>query len=381
MSRRVSMVARRILGAALQARFQLGHRRRQDEDRDDVGAHLFAELLGALPVDVEQHVAALAPSPPRPARAACRRNCRAPRPIPAAHRNRAAARIRASTGNDSGRRRSRCRAAARVVTLTDSSRLGSVSSRLRAMVDLPAPDGEDSTSISPRRRMPAEAPSAAIHYSRFCTCSRNWSTTAFSSSPIAVSDAAFDLEHRVFDSRLNSCARKSSLRPTGAAIRQQCARRGDMRLQPVDLFADIGLGRQQRGFHVEARFRRGRWPRRAAAATWSARRWRMTAGSRDGSASACARQCLDAIEMAAQDRAERGALAATRLLQGRRAPCRSAAQDDCVGRGADLVALEYLGRFEHAAQRQQPIGAGRRHAELLVQAARPARPDPSGKPR
>ena len=44
---------------------------------------LFAQLLRALPVDVEQHVAALAPAPSRPARAACRSNCRTPRPIPA----------------------------------------------------------------------------------------------------------------------------------------------------------------------------------------------------------------------------------------------------------------------------------------------------------
>jgi hypothetical protein len=36
------------------------HRRRQDEDRDHIGAHLFLQLLRALPVDVEQHVAAFA---------------------------------------------------------------------------------------------------------------------------------------------------------------------------------------------------------------------------------------------------------------------------------------------------------------------------------
>ena len=47
------------------------------------------KLLRALPVDVEQHVAALVQRMSRPARAACRRNCRAPRPIPATRRRRA----------------------------------------------------------------------------------------------------------------------------------------------------------------------------------------------------------------------------------------------------------------------------------------------------
>ena len=46
-----------ILGAPPQPSLQLGHRRRQDEHADHVGARL-AQLLGALPVDVEQDVAA-----------------------------------------------------------------------------------------------------------------------------------------------------------------------------------------------------------------------------------------------------------------------------------------------------------------------------------
>src|SRR5262245_60654639 len=51
-------------------------------------------------------------------------------------------------------------------------------------------------------------------YSRFCTCSRNCSTTVLSSSPILVSATSFDFEQSVLASRLSSCDRKSSLRPT-----------------------------------------------------------------------------------------------------------------------------------------------------------------------
>ncbi|OWK24679.1 hypothetical protein AJ87_19015 [Rhizobium yanglingense] len=37
---------------------QLGHRRRQHEDGYDICRHLLLQLLGALPIDVEKHVAA-----------------------------------------------------------------------------------------------------------------------------------------------------------------------------------------------------------------------------------------------------------------------------------------------------------------------------------
>ena len=48
------------VGAAIvEASFQLGHRRRQDEDPHEIGAEGIFELLGALPVDVEQDVAAV----------------------------------------------------------------------------------------------------------------------------------------------------------------------------------------------------------------------------------------------------------------------------------------------------------------------------------
>src|SRR5262245_45943120 len=140
---------------------------------------------------------------------------------------------------------------------------------MRESVVLPAPDGEDRTSINQRRAIetfgpggleavlllalflaaafllpvfvrpvffwpvagvlailtPSKCPAdrrAARRYSRFCTCSRNCSTTVLSSSPMLVSVTSFDLEQSVLASRLSSCDRKSSLRPTAlpSAIRR-----------------------------------------------------------------------------------------------------------------------------------------------------------------
>ena len=60
-----------ILRARVQPRSSSATRRRQHEDADHVVAALLAQLLGALPVDVEQHVAAAPRAPPhRPARRA-----------------------------------------------------------------------------------------------------------------------------------------------------------------------------------------------------------------------------------------------------------------------------------------------------------------------
>src|SRR5690606_18179131 len=65
----------------------------------------------------------------------------------------------------------------------------------------------------PRRRRQDEDQAAAKRnrrsgHSRFWICSRNWSTTALRSSPMAVSERSFAFEHSVLTSRLNSCARK-----------------------------------------------------------------------------------------------------------------------------------------------------------------------------
>ena len=76
------------------------------------------------------------------------------------------------------------------------------------------------------RTAPASGRGAFDHgcHSTFCACSRNWSIAAFSARPMRVSAMSEDLEHSVLASRLNSCARKSSLRPTRLAGRDQRAR-------------------------------------------------------------------------------------------------------------------------------------------------------------
>ena len=79
-------------------------------------------------------------------------------------------------------------------------------------------------SRAPRRFIAIEAvivllvvvmvPPRHLCYSMFCTCSRIWSITTLSARPALVMSGAFALEHSVFASRLNSCARKSNCRPT-----------------------------------------------------------------------------------------------------------------------------------------------------------------------
>ena len=45
-----------VLRARVQALLQVGGGRRQDEDADDILARLLPQLLGTLPVDIEQHI-------------------------------------------------------------------------------------------------------------------------------------------------------------------------------------------------------------------------------------------------------------------------------------------------------------------------------------
>ena len=52
-------------------------------------------------------------------------------------------------------------------------------------------------------------------YSMFCVCSRIFSSSALSSTTVRACSRSLPLEPMVFDSRLNSCSRKSSLRPMG----------------------------------------------------------------------------------------------------------------------------------------------------------------------
>src|SRR6476620_142882 len=136
----------------------------------------------------------------------------------------------------------------RVVTEMDRVRLGSSSRRSRVSVVLPAPDGEESTSIRPRRPM-----------------------MSFSSS--AVMRGSLDILHllaELLDLRLEvqpddgeggvvglgaervGLARKLlgqevEAAPDRPALAQQLTRRAHMGPQPVDFLANIGLGGQQYG--------------------------------------------------------------------------------------------------------------------------------------
>ena len=146
-----------ILRAGVQPLFEIGGRGRQDEHADDVGAGLLAQLLGALPVDVEQHVPSRSTAPPRPARAACRSDCRTRRPIPEVRRacdhrfERCLVDEQIVAAVDFARphRARRCRH--RHLQAAHRARIS-----MRDSVVLPAPDGDDSTNISPRRSTPSK---------------------------------------------------------------------------------------------------------------------------------------------------------------------------------------------------------------------------------
>ena len=98
----------------------------------------------------------------------------------------------------------------RVVTETESVRSSALSCiSIRVSVVLPAPEGEDRIRIMPRRL----AAIASNSHSTFCTCSRNCSICALSSSPCAVRLTSLALAQRVLASRASSWARKSSRRP------------------------------------------------------------------------------------------------------------------------------------------------------------------------
>ncbi len=75
--------------------------------------------------------------------------------------------------------------------------------------------------------------------------------TALSARPVRISAVSAALEHSVLASRLNSCARKSSRRPTGSDDFEKLAGRLDMGPQPVDLLLDVGTRREDGGLLVE----------------------------------------------------------------------------------------------------------------------------------
>ena len=203
----------------MQARLKFGHGRRQDEDRNDVRLHLVLKLLGALPVDIEQHVAAGSHRIfHRPTRGAVKI---AVNLCPFQQRIAIPQALEFTRGNEMVVNAVNLALAARARRDADGQ------ADILVLVEQVARNRRFARARW--RRNHQHQPSAGnrdgriIHrdhgvYSRFWTCSRNWSITTFSSMPAAVTALAFDLEQIVFDSRLNSCARKSSLRPTGPPL-------------------------------------------------------------------------------------------------------------------------------------------------------------------
>ena len=204
-----------VLRAAFEPSLQLLDRGRQDEDADEIVARLLAQLLGALPIDVEQDIAA-GPQ--------CLLHRLARRAVAMAEDFRPFQKLAGfHHGLEAGQVDEMivaavdlaADAAAASSPIPKARRAASAFSNMRESVVLPAPDGEDRTSIRPRRatRLLDFAARALMPYSTFCTCSRNCSTAALSSSPILVSSTSLALAQSVLASRLSSCARKSSRRP------------------------------------------------------------------------------------------------------------------------------------------------------------------------
>ncbi len=129
----------------------------------------------------------------------------------------------------------------------------SSSSSRRDSVVLPAPEGDDSTSISPRRATsccrfcaiaiitPDSAPARGTARPRSSAPGRYWSAPR-----------RWPWRYSVFDSRLSSCARKSSRRPTAPPSAMQFLRLRDVRGEAVELLADVGLGGEHDGFLMQA---------------------------------------------------------------------------------------------------------------------------------
>ena len=209
-----------ILRAACAGALQLGGRRRQDEDADDIGRRLLAQLLGALPVDVEQHV---------PARRQRRFDRRARRAVAIVehvgpfqqfagvdHRRRNRA------GRRSGSRGRRFRpAAAAASSPTPTARCRDpLRAASRDSVVLPAPDGDDSTNINPRRAIAPSScrPAAAILLLQVLHLLAELLDHVLH---LEADIGQFDivgLGAQVLASRLSSCARKSSRRPTAPPL-------------------------------------------------------------------------------------------------------------------------------------------------------------------
>src|SRR6478736_6521076 len=138
----------------------------------------------------------------------------------------------------------------RVVTETESVRLDSCSRSRRVSVVFPAPDGEDSTSISPRREM--------VSFSRFAViASLDVLDLLAELLHLGLEIEAYDGQGHVI--RLGTkgvrLARKflgQKVEPSAdrTTLAHEFARRADMRMEPVDLLPDVRLRGDQDGLLV-----------------------------------------------------------------------------------------------------------------------------------
>ena len=216
-------------------------------------------------------------------------------------------------------------------------------------------------------------------YSRFWTCSRNWSTTALSSSPIGGHGGGIRLGAQRIRFAVEFLCKEIEL----AADRR--------RLPPAASRADATCV-----FSRSISSRMSALVARNAASMCS----RLSSRPADASISSAhllgdaladrrrlARRIGLGLQRQRLDARRDGRQAARqRVAFGLRAPASSPAS---AASSADRIAASRAARtsslstdlrhLEHAAQRKQPVGAGRRNAELLLAAAWPARPDPSGR--
>ena len=202
-----------VLGAGAKPALELGGRGRKDEDTDEIVAGVLGELLGALPVYVEQRILA-------------RRQC-------LLHRGAQGAVVVAENLGIFEKflavdHQVELGEIDEVVVLAGdlSGTLGAGRGRHRhRQVDLPLEKTAGNRRLArPRWRGKHQHQPPAMYlenfhghesYSIFWTCSRNCSITLLSSRPTRVSSRLSDFEHSVLASRLNSWARKSRRRPTG----------------------------------------------------------------------------------------------------------------------------------------------------------------------
>ena len=174
----------------------------------------------------------------------------------------------------------------------------------------------------------------------------------------ATGTTSLALAQSVFASRPNSCARKSSRRPTGPPSASSSRAAADMGAQPVELLADVGLGGDQHRLLMQARRIEAR------AAVEQRRRSAPRAGR--GSASGCRAGCASASSTSRaivsscwpRIAGERPSLLQPRRLTrldqraDRRRQRPAASASSCLGIGRIVVDLDDAADGEQAVERR-----------------------------